>query len=231
MKRPLIGIASHLKKNEKGKEMLGSYRAYVDSVERAGGTVVLLALSKTRIPDYVRLLDGLLLTGGGDIHPRFFRGKIPPEASNFSPDARTEFEIAIVRAFLRAQKAILGICLGCQTLNVAFGGDLISDIPTEWPMAGEHREGDHAVLLGEGSKLRKIVGADRAIVNSRHHQAVGKVARGAIVSAISPDEIVEAIELTRHPFAIGVQWHPEDTYSRPSSRKLFEAFVKASRSR
>ncbi len=220
MRRPLIGIAPYLKVTENGKETLGADRPYVDAVEKTGGLITILTLEKRRIDEYVRLLDGLLLTGGRDIHPKYYGEKLPPGEARLSPDARSEFEIAIAKEFIKAGKPVLGICLGCQTLNVALGGTLFWDIPG-------HDKTEHAITIQEGTKLFSVIGSRRPIVNSRHHQAVNGVPKKLIVSARSDDGVIEAIELPHHKFAVGVQWHPEDEMEKSSSKKLMRAFVDA----
>lgn len=227
-RQPLIGIAPNVTEPKPKRELVGAYRTYLEAVQRAGGLPVILTPDTKWIPQYLRLVDALLLIGGGDIHPKFFRWKKSPAARlQLSRDLRTTFDLAVAKAFLKAGKPILGICLGCQTLNVALGGDLIQDISTEWPEALDHRTGNHPIILESGSQLRRIVGKDLTTVNSRHHQALGKVGRQVKVVALSPDQIVEGIEVERHPFAIGVQWHPEDMPRSNSTRLLFRAFLKA----
>jgi putative glutamine amidotransferase len=220
---PLIGIAPYLIEPKPNRPFVGTYRTYVRAVEAGGGLPVLLSPNLKLVPFYVKILDGLLLTGGGDIHPKHYKRKIDPGARlHLSPDERTQFDLAMTRAFLKAGKPILGICLGCQTLTVAGGGELLQDIPNQ-----RHKQTEHEIAVARGSKLRTILGKDRLLVNSRHHQAVFRVGRKMKVSAISPDQIVEGVEATRHPFAVGVQWHPEELLARPATRKLLKAFVRS----
>lgn len=230
--QPLVGIAPNVTEPKPKRELVGAYRTYLEAVRCAGGLPVILTPDAKLIPQYLRLLDGLLLIGGGDIHPKFFRRKKNPAARlQLSSDLRTTFDLAIAKAFIKVGKPILGICLGCQTLNLALGGDLIQDISAQWPGALDHRTGNHPILLEGGSRLRRIAGKDRTTVNSRHHQALGKVGRRVKVAALSSDQIIEGIEASRHPFAIGVQWHPEDQTEKEVNRKLFRAFLKACRRR
>ncbi|MFH1262627.1 MAG: gamma-glutamyl-gamma-aminobutyrate hydrolase family protein [Pseudomonadota bacterium] len=220
MKRPWIGIAPYLRTKENGVETIGADRSYVDAVEKVGGLVLILTLDTKRISEYLRLLDGLLLTGGKDIHPKFYGERLPAGPADLSPDARTEFELAITKEFINGRKPILGICLGCQTLNVAAGGTLIFDLPS-------HQRTEHPITIAEKSLLAGIIGSRRPIVNSRHHQAVKKLGRKFILSAKADDGVIEGIELPSHPFALGVQWHPEDEMDKSSSKKLFRAFLQA----
>ena len=209
------------------RELIGTYRSYVRAVEAAGGDCIVLTPNRRHISNYLTLLDGLMLTGGGDIHPKFFRARMPKVKLDLSPDERTRFELAITRAFVRNRKPFLGVCLGCQTLNVALGGNLIQDLPSEKPGTREHRKGEHWIHLAAGSRLRKILGRTRVRVNSRHHQAIGRPGRRLKTVALSPDDVVEAIETTNRTFALGIQWHPEEIPHRSESRKLFRAFIRA----
>jgi putative glutamine amidotransferase len=227
-KRPLIGIAPYIVPTKSKREMVGTYRTYLQSLEKAGAHALVLNPNRQYIPDYLKLLDGLLLTGGDDIHPKFFgqkRGRAPLE---LSPDARTTFEMAATKAFLKARKPILGICLGCQTLNVVKGGTLIQDLPSQRPKSDNHKKGMHPILINKRSFLRKLLGKNKAQVNTKHHQSIDRLGKGVLASALSPDGVVEAIELPQYPFVLGVQWHPEERLDTPESKKIFRAFVRAS---
>ncbi len=225
--RPLIGISPYVLQNKKGREMVATYRSYIRALESAGADVILLTPRVTLIPRYLKLLDGLLLTGGDDIHPKYFGRRVGDTKLVVSHDDRTRFELKLAKAFLRTKKPLLGICLGCQTLNVAKGGTLLLDIQSELPRTRDHREGEHTVSLTEHSLLRRIFRKSMIRVNSRHHQAIHKVGRGLCTTARSTDGIVEAIEVPRARFALGVQWHPEEIASRTESKKLFRAFVRS----
>jgi putative glutamine amidotransferase len=229
--RPLIGIAPQIVQAKSQREIVGTYRTYVGAIQQAGGATIILAPSFDQIPKYLKIVDGLLLTGGDDIHPRYFGQRLKNRKVTLSPNERTEFELAISSVFLKEKRPILGICLGCQTLNVLCGGTLIQDLTSEIPKSEDHRKGEHFIRLLSGTNLRKIVGKERIRVNSRHHQALAKLGRGLVVSAESPDHVVEAIEVARHPFAIGLQWHPEELDRRSETQKIFSAFIDACKSR
>jgi putative glutamine amidotransferase len=181
------------------------------------------------------LLDGLLLTGGGDIHPRFFGEEISA-GLDWVSEERDEMELALARVFLELDKPILGICRGCQVLNVAAGGSLFQDIESQVGSARNHRlagtadgDGLHEVSLSDGSRLEGMLGCLRLGVNSKHHQAVKMVAPGFEAVAWAEDGIVEAIESRSHRFALAVQWHPEDLFPREDALALFQGFVSSCR--
>ncbi len=178
-------------------------------------------------------LDGLVLTGGGDIHPARYGAHTGPNLSGLDC-RRDDLEITLAGWALEAGLPLLGICRGHQLLNVAHGGTLIQDIPTDVPHAGRHdapRAGEgpvrHAVHLRAGSRLRELIGGTSLVVNSYHHQAVCAVGQGVLVSAAADDGIIEGIEVGGHPFALGVQWHPERMPDAPSSRALFAGLTRA----
>src|SRR5262249_36883835 len=138
--------------------VFGSYRTYCEAILDAGGSPFILSPFRSEIPLYTKMIDGLLLTGGGDVHPKYFGEKLPKVKLELSPDERTRFEIKMVQSFLKTKKPMLGVCLGSQTIAVAMGGKLIQDIPTELRTRKNHRKGNHTVWVDRASKLRKIVG-------------------------------------------------------------------------
>ena len=206
-------------------------RPYVMAVTAAGGTpLVLPHVDGTCIDELSNLLDGLLLAGGGDIHPMFYGGTDSDKLKRVDP-TRDRFELTLVKRFARTGKPILGICRGMQVLNVAFGGNLYHDVGeltdvNHWQKAPEH-EPIHTIRLKKGTLLHKIMGQTTLMVNSFHHQAVKTVADGFIVSALAEDGIIEAIEHPDYGFMLGVQFHPEYMYESEPFNKLFAAFVAA----
>jgi putative glutamine amidotransferase len=227
--KPFIGIGPHFFDIKGKPPVIGTYRTYVNAVERAGGVAVVLTPNADLANFYLKSLDGLLLTGGGDIHPKHFGAKLPKMKLDLSPEERTSFELRMARGFLKAKRPVLGICLGCQTINVVLGGTLIQDLPTEKPHTRDHTEGNHRIFLNKGTRLRKLVGQESLHVNSRHHQAISKLGRGLVSAAWSTDGVIEAIESNNHSFVFGLQWHPETIASKPESMKIFKAFVEACR--
>ena len=207
---------------------------YCDAVARAGGLPVLLPHEVEQADAYLRLIDGLIVTGGAfDVDPALF-GAQTRHATVTTKDRRTQFELAVTRRALAADKPVLGICGGQQLLNVALGGSLIQHIPDEVPGALAHEqktprdEPAHTVRFAEGTRLREIAGALEAPVNSTHHQAVKAPAPGLVIDATAPDGVIEGIEDPHRRFCIGVQWHPEYTIS-DADRRLFAAFIDAAR--
>jgi putative glutamine amidotransferase len=206
---------------------------YCAAVVRAGGLPLLLPHEVEQADAYLRIIDGLVVTGGGfDIDPAIF-GAETRHPTIKTKDRRTQFELAVTRRALSADKPVLGICGGQQLLNVALGGTLIQHIPDEVPGALVHKQANgnepgHLVRFTEGTRLREIAGCAVAPVNSTHHQAVKAPAPGLLVDATAPDGIVEGIEDPRRRFCIGVQWHPEYAISEADLR-LFAAFIEAAR--
>lgn len=209
---------------------------YVRAVERAGALPVLLpplASGGEAASAFLRLVDGLLLAGGGDVDPQYFEEEPVAQLGQVDPE-RDLLELALAREALAERVPVLGICRGIQVLNVAAGGSLYQDIPSQVRGAFQHYQraprwhGTHTVHLEPGSQVARILGVEELRVNSFHHQSVKMVAPGFRVSAKSRDTVVEAIESKAHPFALGVQWHPEGMIDRqPAALRLFRALVEA----
>ncbi|QDT14728.1 gamma-glutamyl-gamma-aminobutyrate hydrolase family protein [Alienimonas californiensis] len=218
VRRPVIGIAS----------LTGD--TYVRAIRDAGGVPVVLPNvdgSPDAVEDYLELLDGLLMPGGADIPPSEW-GEAPHPTTKVLDDDRYQFEKALISAWIeRTDKPLLGICLGSQWVNVAHGGSLVQDIPSEFGVV--HRDVTHPVTLEPDSRLAKVFGCTSLEVNSYHHQAVRDVGKGLRVVARSPDGVIEATETTDPDrFLIGVQWHPEKLAPEdPLQRKLLAAFIEA----
>lgn len=239
--KPIIGVTPDYNAGDRkewgGREPTYFLRArYVRAIEELGGIPLILPLVKER-GSRVRLLrdiDGLLLTGSGpDLPPTLYgerqRFKFPVVSGR-----RSTFELEMVRLAQRADLPVLGICGGMQAMNVACGGSLFQDIPSQITKPLQHRQStkatnlSHAVSVTSGTLLGRILRTLSLRVNSSHHQSVKAVAPSLIASAVAPDGIVEAIESPTHRFFLGIQWHPEFLFDRHRlHRKLFEAFVRA----
>lgn len=227
---PLIGITSDFEANADTVGYMTTMMSYVNAVVESGGTPVVLppVRSEQAIDDYRTRLDGLLLVGGLDVWPSFYGEKAHPTVDSMA-QKRLWFESRLIDAWLRqSDKPILGICLGCQFTNVVCGGTLIQDIPSEIPNARRHREAEHDVTVAKESRLHRILGGERLVVNSWHHQAVKTVGAGLTVVAHADDGVIEALELPGECFGLFVQWHPE-RLPEAHRRKIFGAFIDACR--
>ncbi len=202
---------------------------YIESLARAGAGMRWVELSdpEQAVQDALTC-DGLLLPGGGDMDPKFYGQERIPACGepNLLRDAA---EPLLLRAFLAADKPVLGICRGIQVMNAVLGGDLYQDIkPFEHLPHNDHWAKVHTVTVRRGTLLSRILGQDTVLVNSQHHQAVDRVAPGFTLAALSEDGIVEAIEKPDARFCLGVQWHPEWlSDADPAMHGLFDAFVNA----
>jgi len=202
---------------------------YVSGLDIYGITPLILPYEPDSIQTYLRLVSGVLISGGGDIDARYF-GQLRHEKAGEPTIARDEFELALCRAAIAADIPLLGICRGAQVLNVALGGDLCQHIEGH-NYSDRRSDYIHNVEIAIGSKLYSIVGRAELKVNSIHHQCAGeKLGEGVSVSAVSPDGIIEAIEVASNKFAVGVQWHPEELAAFDSNHaSLFHAFVNAAK--
>jgi putative glutamine amidotransferase len=205
-------------------------QAYRRPLEAHGARLVELAPSE--VTPALDGLDGLLLTGGGDIAPDLYGQAAHPRLSEVNR-VRDEFEVSLVKAALAKGLAVLGICRGAQVLGVALGGELIQDIASQVEDAELHQSATkaparHRVRIADGSLLARIAETRFMLVNSFHHQSNGRLGGGMQPVAWSQDGVVEAIELPGAGFVIGVQWHPERMWRRaPRQTRLFAAFVSA----
>jgi putative glutamine amidotransferase len=234
--RPVIGITLD-SEPPGGYSRLPWYalrQNYFSVVARAGGLPVALPHEPGLVAHYLALLDGLLISGGAfDLDPALYgAGERHPSVT--TKDLRTRFEWDMTRAVLDSGRPLLGICGGQQLLNVVLGGTLIQHIPDALPDALEHEqknprtEPGHEVLVEPGTLLHRVTGERKLAVNSAHHQAADAVGPGVVVSARATDGVIEAIELSEHPFCLGVQWHPEYDIS-PADAAVILAFVRACR--
>jgi putative glutamine amidotransferase len=211
---------------------------YVKSIEGAGAEPV--ELSNDEDPAAVlERVDGVLLTGGLDVDPALY-GEAPHPTTAAAPE-RDRFEVPLAEAAVERDVPVLAICRGVQVLNVAAGGTLVQDIPTAVRSDLAHSidvpkdQIAHDVRVTAGTRLAGTLGPgtplDTCSVNSRHHQSVGRVAPRFVVSAVSPDGVIEAIERPDAKFCVGVQWHPENFWRTGEFAGLFDAFVEAARAR
>jgi putative glutamine amidotransferase len=213
---------------------------YRQAVLHVGGEVRLVDPSMS-VEAALAGADGLLLTGGADVAPARYGEQPHPSVVEAEP-GRDEFEIAMIAAARKRDLPLFAICRGAQVLNVACGGTLVQDIPSEMPGASEHNLPSpphesflfaHEIWVDKDTLLAKLMGdrlrdQDACDVNSRHHQAVKNAAPGFKVAATAPDGVIEAIEDPGARFCLGVQWHPENFWRTGEFRALFEGFLEAS---
>lgn len=232
---PIIAVSATADTRLGGAHRVRLNSSYVTALESAG--LIPMAIPPLANPDLARAIldrvDGLLLTGGEDVDPAHY-GQDRIEKCGEPNKARDETEIALTLAARELGKPLLAICRGPQLLNVAFGGTLIQDIPSQVPGALNHNFKDerssrvHDVSIEPASLTAKALGATTLSVNSLHHQSVKDVAPGFKVTATSPDGIIEAIEWDGSDWwALAVQWHPEEMNDSPEpwDRGLFRAFA------
>ena len=223
--------------DSKDPEMFRLRDDYVRAVESASALpMVLFPGPADHVADLVQRLDALVLTGGSDVDPDHY-GEDPHETVDDVIPERDAFELALVGAALARDLPVLAICRGHQVLNVATGGTLIQDIPSQVQGALDHDpkkerwEPAHQVRILPGTRLREILGRDRVEVNSIHHQAIKTPGQGLVVSAYAVgDELIEGVEMPDRRFVVGVQWHPEAFWDQPQTfQPLFAALVAAAR--
>lgn len=236
MKRPLIGISGSIRLFD-GAERAGVNAAYVDSVSKAGGIPLLLTppIGPDAAGGALEPLDGLVLTGGHDLDPQWYDAHPSPELGPVD-SRRDEFELALFHAARARGLPILGICRGMQLVNVAMGGTLYQDLPSEQPGGihhdppGARNSRTHAVTVSEGSRLRFALDAATLVTNSFHHQAIKDLAPGLTVTARADDGVIEGVESAKADgWLLAVQWHPEEFHHEVNSpdQRLFQALVHA----
>jgi len=236
MSAPLIGLTTFRHPNSEGNPVISVNEAYVKAVASAGAApqLIPLGLADEQLKKIFNSLDGIVFTGGGDMLPEQY-GRLPhPKVDGVDLD-RDRVELYLARWAIEAQLPFLGICRGLQLINVALGGTLYEDILDQRPGALRHQYDGawprdypaHSVTIDKSSRLAQILGACEASVNSLHHQGIRELAPAAAAVAHAPDGIIEAIELTDHPYGLAVQWHPEWLPERLEMRAIFTDFVHA----
>ena len=249
-RRPLVGVTCYAEEISWGVwRVPGTFvpSGYVSSIEAAGGYPVLLPPLDSVAGDpaaVCAVVDALVLTGGADVDPAHYGGPLPAAPGQLRPD-RDGAELALARYAIDSGLPLLAVCRGMQVLNVACGGTLIPHLPdlvgTDVHLPAPGRLGRHRFRVAAGSRLAKLLDAVAAEVggsgvgggepglvevSSHHHQAVDRLGAGVVAAGWAEDGVVEAIEVTDHPFAVGVQWHPEMTGS-VLDRALFTALLEA----
>lgn len=234
LKRVGITCSSILKSQYGERDVLN--RKYARAIENAGGVPLILPVfgGAEMAAKYLGAIDGLLLSGGVDVVPAEYGQDALPELDD-TDAGRDQLELPLITLALEQNLPIFGICRGLQTLNVALGGTLYQDLPTQKPSGIVHAQSQlgvardaftHAINVTADTRLASIVGAGEMQVNSHHHQAIDRLGSGLIVTAIAPDGVIEAVELSANRYVVAVQSHPEETATHDErSRQLFRAFV------
>lgn len=211
-----------------------TYAEYSLALLDAGAAPLIIPASQdeSSLERILSSVQGLLLSGGPDIHPRYY-GEEPTAGLGDVDEALDRMELLAARIAIEKDMPVLGICRGIQVLNVALGGTLYQDISSQVPESICHTPKidkavpTHTVRIAGGSLLRRIMGRSEIWVNGKHHQAVRDPAPGLVITARAKDGVVEALEHQKRRFIMGVQWHPEGTWRKDLfSKKLFKAFVR-----
>ncbi len=236
MSAPIVGITTGRDRDDAGEPWVQVTEAYVKAILRAGGLPILLpvGLEGERLREIQPRLDGVLLTGGDDIDPAVFNGAPHPKVAGVDP-GRDTLEITLARWVAESGTPFLGICRGCQVVDVALGGSLYTDIADQVPGAVRHvhLKGEprsrlaHDVRVEPGTCLAQILGNGDLPANSSHHQSAREIGAGLKITARASDGIVEALELPGHPFGLAVQWHPEWLPDSAPHQAIFKAFIAA----
>jgi putative glutamine amidotransferase len=235
--RPLIGMSVGSHAGPTPAYRIGGRYSAALAAAGAAPLAIPLDLPEDALRAVFERLDGLCLTGGVDVDPAHY-GEDRHSGLGPVDGARDLTELVLARWALAADRPVLGICRGIQLLNVAAGGSLYQDISVQLPDAGCHNfdsagsreRATHRVRLAPGSRLAESLGVTELMTNSFHHQAVKRLGDDCAPVAWADDDVVEGIEDPSRRFSVGVQWHPEEMFwTDPLARRLFEAFVEASR--
>jgi putative glutamine amidotransferase len=229
--KPHIGLNADYTEAKRPYHKL--YSEYTDAVEAAGGVPIVIPnlTDDEDVLSILSALDGIVLTGGRDLNPQSYHHE-PHPSTEIVAGRRQKADARLVELALVMEIPVLGICLGCQLINVALGGTLIQDIPSETTSTVKHTpdaDGDkaiHKVRVEQGSRLFTITKEPFIEVDSSHHQAIRSLGRNLVVSAWADDDIIEAVEIPGR-WVLGVQWHPERSIDSPPHKALFQALVAA----
>ena len=233
MTRPLIGIGSDVYVTPGERDRAFAYTTYVDALRRAGAVPVVIPPQPENAREVLEAIDGLVLAGGYDCDPAVYGENALPSVEPMDM-RRQENDLSLAKLARERGIPTLGICLGVQVMNVAAGGTLIQDITSQHETEIEHvsdpeDRARHDVLVEADTRLGRILGGREFNVNSSHHQAIRDLGNGLRVTAHAPDGIIEGLEDPKHPFYVGVQWHPEDMSGEDSAQRIFGAFVDAAK--
>lgn len=238
-RKPLIGCTTYRKVSDQSPpiSLFGLMPAYLDAIVAAGGVPVMipLGLSDGDLREIIQQMDGILLPGGGDIEPSVYQGNGHPTVTDIDED-RDRVEFTVAQTAVAQQKPLLAICRGLQVLNVALGGSLWEDVELLMPQAIHHEHHGshprsylaHTVNIEPDSLLARQLDCTETAVNSLHHQGIRRLADGLRATAFASDGLVEGVEVIDLPYAVGVQWHPENLiHNAPHMLGLFRGLVEA----
>ena len=231
MKKPIIGVTPQW---DEEWNVIRMQPRYLEGILNAGGLPFVLPLTadEALIGDICKAVDGLLFTGGQDIHPEYYNEEALDCCEIFK--IRDDFETRLFTAgVMEMRKPALGICRGIQVFNVMMGGTLYQDIATQYErqpqknhdLGPPHDVHKHTVTIERGSPLHTLMGEDVIGVNTSHHQAIRDLAPGLETMAVSEDGLIESVFMPGKQFLWGVQWHPERTLKDGYSQKLFDVFI------
>jgi putative glutamine amidotransferase len=227
--KPVIGLTMY-----DIDKKLDINNAYLQSIELAGGIPICIPnATEETVEALLSRIDGLLLIGGGDLDPFLF-GEEPHQKIGAVVRKRDDSDLLLMNDAFKKQLPILGVCRGQQVMNVAFGGTIIQDIPSQIDNAILHKQPSKRGELAHNvevltPKFKEIFGENTFRVNTFHHQSIGKLGKGLVLSAVAKDGVIEGIEHESHPYCVAVQWHPEEL--APSgdiyAQRLFKSFIDA----
>jgi putative glutamine amidotransferase len=237
----MIGITTAIQiREDTGAEVHTSFGPNAYAIERAGGLPVLIpsGLDGETLRSIYERMDAIFVPGGGDVNPDRYGAERHPLTDRID-DKRDTAEITIIRWSVEDDKPLFGVCRGNQVINVALGGTLTQDIPSQIQTILSHSvrppgipypDRGHAVNIEPHTRLAEIIGSTINVpVNTLHHQSVERIAPGLVVTAHAPDGVIEALEMPDKNFVLSVQWHPEIMFEDATMQALFKAFVDAAR--
>ena len=238
MSGPIIGVTAYRNLSRSGFSQFSASENYIQAVIQAGACPLMIppGLNQEDLDDLLTHLDGILFSGGGDIHPHFYGSELHPLITDVDLE-RDRLELALLEKSLQQQMPVLGICRGFQLINIGLGGSLFEDIQDQKSQTIKHDYSPgwprdylaHPVTLETGKFLAQLIGQTQIEVNSLHHQGIRRLAANLEVLGNAPDGILEAFQIQNYPYGVAVQWHPEEMRSDPGMRALFRSFVEAAR--
>jgi putative glutamine amidotransferase len=229
---PLIGVTTSIQSKTNDYCLR---HEYITAIRLAGGLPMLIPPGEPNLNIILEWVDGIILTGGGDLDPATYNGTNHPTIYNVNRE-RDRFELSLAKLALETDIPILGICRGLEILVVASGGKLVPHLPDEFGEKIIHRQtqscpAEHNVHIIPGTHLANIIGAGETKVVSWHHQAASNIPEGWRLAATAADGVIEALEHEEHPWAFAIQWHPEIALNDARQQRIFRAFINTAQQR